>query len=673
MPDRPNLLSLDVLGLIRLGQSQDDERRELARLVSDGLTADSTRVSWFERQKALTKLRFGVRDKKDFPWPGASNISIPVIDAQIRRYKPLLMRLVVESDPIVEFTGEDPEAVEAERVAEAEYNWLFRQVMNASEAMAYVIDGMCHRGFAYAQVGWDYRTEYECRIVDVAALLRQAGEQAPQDAPGMVQLLRLVYDIQSADAKVERNLQVAAQSALEGRPFVKIAWKRVVSDRPAVWDRDAVQVIAPPRCTDVGNAEWIIVQHVLSAREIKQREADGFFVAGSSDKIVGELNREKSSGPSAEGAWSTTLSLQKQLDDERERIWGSEDPDNVLIWECYHWHDFDGDGIKERVVTWLHPRTSTSCGTRPYPYPFHRWPFVKFEFEKTGRRLHAPRGISGMLEGIQRVIDGQHNARLDAMAIRNAPVYQMPVVAGFKARNFRAIPGSIIETPMGATISPIMQDRSGFPESVNEENLLRMLAENYVGNFDNAVMSPGSATRRTATEVNAAVSLAASTSSLDAILFQLAMHDLHVMVWQLWLDLRPEEVSYKVQGLDPANAEAKLITVQKGEIDKKFKLVPTGTIANTNRALELATAEKALSFFVNDQTGFINHYELVKWYLTLLDYRRARRVVNSPDQARELQVLRQAAAELQADPGLAASLQGGVSRPEQEVTNTQVQ
>lgn len=673
MPDRPNLLGLDVLGLIRLGQSDDEQHRAIARLITEGLSADGTRVSWFERQKALTKLRYGVRTKKDFPWPGCSNISIPVIDAQIRRYKPLLMRLLVESDPVVEFVGEDPEAIEAERVAEQEYNWLFRQNMNATEAMAYVVDLMCHRGFGFAQVGWEYRTEYECRIVDVASLLRQAGDQAPQDVAGMVQLIQLAYDITPNDPKVIRNLQVAAQAALDGRPYVKIAWKRVVADRPAVWDRDPVQIIAPPRCPDIGQSEWVIVQHILSAREIQQRETDGFFVGGTASRITNDLLREKATGAGADGAWSTTLSMERQLNDERERIWGGEDPENILVWECYHWHDFDGDGIPERVVTWLHPRTATSLGTRPYPYPFHRWPFVQFDFEKTCRRLHSPRGISGMLEGIQRVIDGTHNARLDAMAIRNAPVYQMPVVAGFKARNFRAVPGTVIETPMGASISPIVQDRSSFPESVNEENMLRMLAENYVGNFDNAVMSPGSATRRTATEVNAAVSLAASTSSLDAILFQLAMRDLHTMVWELWLDLRPEVVSYKVQGLDADNPEAKLITVQKGEIDKKFKLVPTGTIANTNRALELQTAEKALSFFANDQTGFINHYELVRWYLTLLDYRRARRVVNSPDQARELQVLRQAAAELQADPGLAASVQGGVARPEQDVVNTQVQ
>lgn len=673
MPDRKFPLRLNHTGHVRLGQTEADEQRVVSRLVSDGLRADGSRTGWLDRQRALTKLRFGMREPRNFPWPGCSNLSVPLIDSQIRRHKPLLMRLVVEADPVCEFVGEDPEAADSERIAEQEYNWLFRQHMNAVEPLAYTIDTMEHRGFSIVQVGWEYRTEYECRIISAGSVGIQPGVEPDPEAARAA--LVKEFNLDGNDPSVLDAIDTAVARLAQGAPFAKLAFKRVVVDRPALWDRDPVQVIVPPRTTDYANCEWIVVQHVFSVRQIEQMEADGYFKPGTAKQITaGFRGQGAQPGGNDESRASWSLEQQKSLDDWREQLWGTEDEDNVLLWEVFHWHDVDGDGLKDRVQSWIHPRSHLNCATRPYPYPFHRWPFVKFDFEKTSRRFHSPRGISAMLADLQREASAQHNARIDGMTIRNAPAFQTPVLAGFRAQNFRVIPGTVLHVPGGGQLTPLIQDRGAFPESVNEENLLRALAEAYVGNFDQAVQQPGQAgSRRTATEVNAAVQLAASTSSMDAILFQLAMKELHQLIWELWIDLRPDEVSYKVQGIDPNNPQEKLVKVTKADVAKRFKLVPTGTIANTNHALELANAKEALAYFANDQTGFINHYHLRRWYMTLLDYRRARTVINAPDQAREQVMLAQAAAALQQDPGLATELQGAAQAEELPVTNTEVQ
>src|SRR3970040_225467 len=115
MPDRPFLFSLDVLGPVSLGATEADAKRNITALIQQGLSADNARKGWLDRQQALTKLRFGIRKPKTFPWRGASNLSVPLIDPLIRRYRPFLMKLVVEPDPVVEFVGEDEAAVGAER------------------------------------------------------------------------------------------------------------------------------------------------------------------------------------------------------------------------------------------------------------------------------------------------------------------------------------------------------------------------------------------------------------------------------------------------------------------------------------------------------------------------------------------------------------------------------
>lgn len=647
--DRENPMAFRVLGNLQLGATPQEEQEEISSLIQTALSADEDRTTLLDHWKKLTRLRYGIRDEKNFPWKNASNLSIPYIDSAIRKYKPMLMRLIVEPDPVCEFIGEDPESAAQERIAEITYNWLFKTDMNALEPMAYIIDMMCHRGHAWAQVGWDYQTEYEVRSVSVRQLFPQGFPNGSDPGQFVADKLIEEYGLDPEDQRIQGPLIQAVGQILQGAPWVQIAYRKVIADRPAIWDRDAVQMITPPRCTDPRNAEWIIVQHVLPLRKLQQLEADGFFMKGTVAEVRKSLNtKDDSKGEGTDPIYSRSLHQEQAIQDDKEKIYGLEDEGNILIWEAYHWFDYNRDTLKERVVTYLHPRSQIKLSSRPYNYPLPCWPFVQFTFEKTNRRVNSSRGISGLLKDLQREINHQHNSRLDAMTLRNAPVYQVPTLAGFKARNFRVIPGTVLQMPAGAQITPIIQDRSSYPEQVNEENLLRAIGEQFIGIFDANITSPISATKaRTATEIQAAMQYTAATATMDTILFQLSMRELHTMVWQLFLDLGPDEVFVRVPGQDPTTNEPELKRIKKVDINKKFKLMPVGSIANTNRALQLANAREAMQLFLNDPTGLIDPYYLRQWYLYLLDPRWGRKILNPPSKAQELQILRQAAAAMQ--------------------------
>lgn len=684
---RGNPFGIEVTGPIKLHQDDSEERRMVSRIIQEVLTADHDRQGWLDRQKRLSKLRYGLRPRaKSFPFKGASNLSIPLIDSTIRKFKPMLMRLIVEPDPIVEFQGDNPQAIEAERDAEELYNWLFKTHMDSLEPLAYLIDYLCHRGFGFAQVYWDYRTEYECRSVDTATIFEGGalpGQQATEqgivgdpDPRAIAQVLVQQYKLNMDDPKTERALMRSVERIIAGQRLIKIAFRKVISDKPAIRDLDPVQIIVPTRNVSVRDAEWVCVQHVLSMRKIKQMEADGYLEKGSAKKIEVDMSHsDPEIGRKGDGApnnFTPSLQSLKELEDRRTQIWGKENDGNILLWEIFHWTDIDNDGLSDRVHTWVHPRSNNKLCSRAFTMPFHGWPFIKVDFEKTSRRWHAPRGISAMLEGIQRETNAQHNARIDAMTLRNAPVYQIQAAAGFKARNFRVTPGTVLQLPVGARLEPIVQDRGSFPEQVNEELQLRNLAESYVGTMDFALANPQAASRaRTATEIQAAAQFASSVASLDTMLFQLAMRDLHEMVWKLWLDLGPPEVAQRVLGEDGLPTHK---MIRKADIHHSYALIPTGTIANTNRALELAHAREALQLYINDQSGFINPYELRKWHINLLAYRQARRIMNGPEQAQELNTIRQAAAELNNNPELQAQISGDVyDVPEEELERQQVE
>src|SRR5262245_2813657 len=657
MPDRGNPLSYNVVGEVRLAPNPWDERRLINELVNEAVKADQDRTSLLDEWSRLTKLRYGIRKDKTFPWRNAANMSVPYIDHAIRKFKPMLMNLFVQPDPIVEFVGEDPQAVEAERMAEVTYNWLSKVQMNMIEPMTYVVDYMCHRGFGWAQVGWEYQTAYECRVVPVAHLFPMG---VPPQPEFVAQVLIFQYDLDPQDRRIMASLIPAVQSIMAGAQFVKLSYRRAVQDRPAVWDRDPVQIITPPRCLDYPNAEWLVVQHILSVRALLQKEYDGFFLPGSVNRVANLIEMRQRNGQWNQGTGgvdsilSRSLYNEQQIQDEREKIFGVEDESNVMIWEIFHWSDHNGDGIPERVTTYVHPRSLTKLCTRPFTFPFHAWPFVKYDFEKTTRRLNSPRGISNMLKHLQKEINHQHNARLDSMTLRNAPVYQTQTLANWKPRNFRVIPGTVLQLPPGAKIEPIISNNTGFPEQVNEENMLRSIGETYIGIYDANLTSPTSQTRaRTATEIQVSAQYAQATASLDGVLFQLQNRQLHEMIWQIFMDLSPPEIFVRVPGADPRQAQS--LIIRKSDINKKFSLIPTGTLYNTNRALELANAREALQLFLNDQTGLINPHQLRQGYFQLLDYRWARRILNSPDQPRELQILQAGAAAPQ-DPEMQAAL-----------------
>jgi hypothetical protein len=637
-------------------------------LIKDALKADDDRLGWLEKQRQLSKIRYLVRPKnKTFPWPGCSNIGIPLIDTIIRKYKPMLMKLLVESDPVVEFQGEDPEAVDSERLAEDVYSWLFRTESNAIESMSYVIDIMAHRGLSFGQVNWQYRRERQVRSVSIADILPPGVVPDQIEDQGILQLLVQHYELQEDDLP-EAERVIEEFRAGQERSFLR-TW-RVVHDRPVVWERDPVQVIVPPRTTDIADAEWIVVQHVLTLRQLKRMEADGYFRPGAVDEI---MTHKDDDNVQNDPFFTPSQRMLEEMQREREKIWGHEDEGNMLVWEVFTWHDSDNDGKPERIHTWIHPRSKVNLISRPYLFPFARWPLVPFHFERTNRRWHSSRGISHMLEFLQREVNAQHNARIDGMTLRNAPAYQVTALGQFRGRNYRVIPGTVLTMPGAAKIEPILHDRGAFPETAQEENILRRLAEDYVGTFDAAVSDPfrGGGSPRTATEIQAVAQFASSTASFDAILFQTAMKELHTMLWSLFHDLGPREVFIRVGG---TAAEPISRLVRKSDIDHKYRLVPVGTIANTNRALELAHAREALQLYVNDATGFINPWELRRWHLSLLDSRRARRILNDPNQAQELTTLRQAASELQNNPELQAALQGGVNQvPPEEAERHQTE
>jgi len=149
-------------------QIKDETVQELCQEVEKAI---SDRSEWEHKQRVFYERRYGIRDDKNFPWPGSSNINIPLIDKTIRRQKPVYVNAIFGVNPVlsIETLGEgDPERA---RRIENFYDWLIRYKMDrCRETQIQSVDHFLTYGQSYIKVVWDHRTERKTRTLDLSFL-----------------------------------------------------------------------------------------------------------------------------------------------------------------------------------------------------------------------------------------------------------------------------------------------------------------------------------------------------------------------------------------------------------------------------------------------------------------------------------------------------------------------
>jgi hypothetical protein len=273
-----------------------------------------------------------------------------------------------------------------------------------------------------------------------------------------------------------------------------------------------------------------------------------------------------------------------------------------------------------------------------FPFPFHKWPVTLFKFEPHAKRPVESRGIPELLYELQRLINAQHNMRLDAGQILLSPTLQRRIngMANEDLGPWR--PGAIFPVTQPGDIAPIAMDLRPLTELLREEQVTQRMAEGFIGTFDATINNlQNTNERRTAAEVNAITQLAANVFGLDARLFQASLARSFSKIWNLYLDLGPDQTYFRVMN------EPKPRLAKKHEIGYKFDIKPAGSPSSTNRSFMLGAIERAMPIVLQDQSGRFDAGELVTAWLELIDSKLAKRIVRTPEQTANAQLVMQAA------------------------------
>lgn len=675
--DRGNPLDLAILGNLPVGPALDEQIKKLHKRV---IQADSARQAWSQKQEKLIRQRRGIRQPRSFPWPGSNNHNWPLTDGIIRRWKPNIAALVTQSDPVTYFFPTKTEAVAAAPIAQAYFHWRFWSIGGIHTKALELLDIIGQHGIAYTRQGWDYQTTKSCRIVQIASLFPQgvdaavqqfnaqatqmeqqtqqavAAGQAPPEALQQVpqqvdaetlvrQMLTDEYILNAKEPMEAQQLDVAVKAVLQGATHVKFYYTIVKCDKPSWQIINPMDVTIPPRCTDTEQADFIAVRHQVSADMLRKMGVDGRVDPRKAEEVAAQLERKTTDDPDymsdfgdMAAPWRSQIRMVLDQADGVNRG-DVEEPSQTILLEIYCKLDINGDKLLEKCIMWYHPETHTVLSLVPYPYPFDEWPITRFEFEHTSSRPYAPRGIAEMSSTFQATVNKLHNARLDAAQITLSPMFQMRASATDANRNIKFMPGQIIPVTTVGDIAPIPLDTHGLLQNLNEENLTKQMAEQYIGIFDPGVLAQNTQERRTATEIQAVTEQSQSIFGQDASLFQASMGKVYRQLWHLIQEFDPDELSFRITG------EQTPRLAKKHEICYDYDIVPAGTPANTNHNLAARRALEMIQLFGPDMTGLINKFELFKRYFDTSDHNLAKLILRTPDQAALVQQMQQVVAQ----------------------------
>jgi hypothetical protein len=310
-------------------QSEDDAARIMEYVLTETeKIADGEEMK--KMQESLKKWRRQrearpEQEQKDFPWPGASNVSVPLSMMNGNGVFSMLKNSIGSRDPFFKVKptrGNDyatPEALEhlLDLMVESPYHLNLRQVNNT------ILYELATIGTQFVKVPW---------VID-----------------------RWQFKRRSTGGGLENVIKTR-------------------KDSPGIVPVRAEDFLCRPFYDDIQRAPLIGQRIYLFEHELRQREAQGIY--RNVDKVL-------------EGGGLSELPDAKKDQLERMGISPDEGRDMKLyeIHEIYTFQDIDNDGIPEDIILWIDPVTETFLRTEFNDLGVRPW--VKFSYLQRPYQLYG--------------------------------------------------------------------------------------------------------------------------------------------------------------------------------------------------------------------------------------------------------------------------------------------
>lgn len=612
---------------------------------------NSTRRTWLQDKRYWRRRRYGKEHRmENYPWPGGSEIVMPLIDMTIDRLKASLASFIANRNPPVTVLGTTQQEMKQAPTIEMFFEWLVRSGSpNFLREMFLGLDDLFECGRMVVKSIWDYQTRVQPEVLSRRTLPQELRKYvsvgSDRDAQTAMMLTGMEFqsnksfrarqkdikrdismhmDLDPEESKDQAALEKIMKWLYEGAEGEIIYNKKdTLHDAPAIVAVDPEHLIVPAHTTSIENAEHITHEMMLSETEIRSRAKDYKWNQAVVDKRLKAGPAGRAGG--GRTGWEEFFNSADDYDTFRQQ-----QNRTYRLYETCTYFDANRDGRDEKIVTlWFADFDEAPLKTILYSRPSGRWPYHTCEFELNSRYWYQPRGVPETMSDLDWEITAQHRAKLNRMTIANAPVFMYRMHRNINPENLRWIPGQMIPVMDPTDVAP-MQIPNLDMSFEREEQILKTWAEQRTGATDFSLANQNSSMTepRTRYEIQAIQSAARSVMGLRGALFQKMLQEIYDEFFDLWQTYGPDEVYVRVTGEEP-------LMMTKEDLQGDFMFIVTGAIGEDDPELKAQKAMARLQllspFLQNPQMmGMeyeLNAGELVMDYLEHDDIRAARRIV----------------------------------------------
>ena len=593
-----------------------------------GLASDekNKRSQWENRIDSLTKKRYGIRAKKNFPWVGAANFVLPQIDTDINRLKPAYINMAFGVSPIVTYEPFGADDIEPAKKREQLFDWRMKTQVKFFKPYCLGVDYLLNNGFTLYKTGWKFELGYYCKKLDLAYLDQRVLEALYMPEVDDQTLGQIIAEEMLPDTSLQENIDEIKRVVAEFRQgktkfeFNFVEKKANRADVLALNPR--TDVIFPSDTTDIQEATFIEHKFKKSKNQIKALMQSGKYKKYSDSDI------DQWAGTNDYG--NSTADYLKSIRDGVSNYF-VKDTEDITLCEVDTWYDVNGDGIDERVrICYPHNNARQILFFIENPYDHGMFPYVCVRREFNDAEIMSSRGIAQLDDDFQTGISTLFNQDIDAGTISTTPTVVARKNSIKNLRNLRYVPGQVVETENGAADYQVTQNPN-LGQSARFANMqyLKAWANDRVGNMQAALSSanntPGATQigTKTAKEVSAIASMASQNTAMDLLVFQYQMTDLYFQIDSLYYQFGDEVEELAVTGSQP-------MRISRQEIQGKFNIVPNGKVADADPTARSAQYQALFQMLVNDP--FIRQDQLRKLFLDSHDIKTAQILLKTPEE-----------------------------------------
>ena len=373
----------------------------------------------------------GKKQKKEYPYPGAANVAVPITRSNVDTVLVRMMDALFNKRKFFICRAKKPELVDVAREIEEFLDYYVRNIVKLKKKIRDPLLQSIKMGSGWAKMPWEqktrsvyrYASEPETFDTEVKKYKTNEGSQLVKDVETLSSGPN-IYPISREDIVYSAGATSIQDAYLFG---FKTELRRAQLDvkvKQGLYDKDAVLRITSPDTTD----------------QVKEGRAD-----------------------------NQGLEVRKSAYEEP-----------YSIWELWLKYDVDGDGEEDDIVVTYHRESGQILRAIYNPIFYGFRPFIMFgglpvEFSLEGE------GLCSVLESLQEEIDAIHNQRLDRITQINAPMYLVQKGSGLD--NFKLNPGKVWFTD-GATEEVLREVEFANTTYSNfqEEDRLTALADRASGN-----------------------------------------------------------------------------------------------------------------------------------------------------------------------------------------------